>query len=208
MHSEYCNTLVLRPRLRLNCKIFSIGIGIVIEFLKQRYWYWYLYWFSESGVLILKLVSILEIWNINIDIGIETWFFRIKYRYWLFQAGIAHLWGVSWSNRKCSNRDEMFLWKRKFFTYFSYKSTKTHSFVLHMISRKSVEVTIPNTNLSSIPCDRNGASVAKVRTSLFYLYFSYVMKTLDVISFRQGRRVQIYTCVPMHVLTPCSYKTK
>ena len=65
-------------------------------------------------------------------------------------------------------------------------------------SRKSVEVTIPNTNLSSIPCDRNGASVAKVRTSLFYLYFSYVMKTLDVISFRQGRRDRIYTCVPMY----------
>ena len=92
MHSEYCNTLVLRPRLILNYKIFSIGIGIVIEFSKLRYWYWYLYWFSKSGVLVLKSVSISEIWNIEIDIGIETWFFRIKYWYWLIRAGIAHLW--------------------------------------------------------------------------------------------------------------------
>ena len=91
-HSEYCNTLVLRLRLILNDKIFSIGIGIVIEFSKLRYWYWYLYWFSKSGVLVLKLVSISEIWNIEIDIGIETWFFRIKYWYWLIRAGIAHLW--------------------------------------------------------------------------------------------------------------------
>ena len=90
-HSEYCNTLVLRLRLILNDKIFSIGIGIVIEFSKLRYWYWYLYWFSKSGVLVLKSVSISEIWNIDIDIGIETWFFRIKYWYWLIQAGIAHL---------------------------------------------------------------------------------------------------------------------
>ena len=93
MHSEYCNTLVLRPRLILNYKIFSIGIGIVIEFSKLRYWYWYLYWFSKSGVLVLKSVSISEIWNIEIDIGIETWFFRIKYWYWLIRAGIVHLWG-------------------------------------------------------------------------------------------------------------------
>ena len=92
MHSEYCNTLVLRPRLILNYKIFSIGIGIVIEFSKLRYWYWYLYWFSKSGVLVLKSVSISEIWNIEIDIGIEIWFFRIKYWYWLIRAGIAHLW--------------------------------------------------------------------------------------------------------------------
>ena len=91
-HSEYCNTLVLRSRLILNDKIFSIGIGIVIEFSKLRYWYWYLYWFSKSGVLVLKSVSISEIWNIDIDIGIETWFFRIKYWYWLIRAGIAHLW--------------------------------------------------------------------------------------------------------------------
>ena len=97
MHSEYCNTLVLRPRLILNYKIFSIGIGIVIEFSKLRYWYWYLYWFSKSGVLVLKSVSISEIWNIEIDIGIETWFFRIKYWYWLIRAGIAHLWSISWS---------------------------------------------------------------------------------------------------------------
>ena len=90
-HSEYCNTLVLRSRLILNDKIFSIGIGIVIEFSKLRYWYWYLYWFSKSGVLVLKSVSISEIWNIEIDIGIETWFFRIKYWYWLIRAGIAHL---------------------------------------------------------------------------------------------------------------------
>ena len=90
-HSEYCNTLVLRSRLILNDKIFSIGIGIVIEFSKLRYWYWYLYWFSKSGVLVLKSVSISEIWNIDIDIGIETWFFRIKYWYWLIRAGIAHL---------------------------------------------------------------------------------------------------------------------
>ena len=90
MHSEYCNTLVLRPRLILNYKFFSIGI--VIEFSKLRYWYWYLYWFSKSGVLVLKSVSISEIWNIDIDIGIETWFFRIKYWYWLIRAGIAHLW--------------------------------------------------------------------------------------------------------------------
>ena len=95
MHSEYCNTLVLRPRLILKYKIFSIGIGIVIEFSKLRYWYWYLYWFSKSGVLVLKSVSISEIWNIDIDIGIETWFFRIKYWYWLIRAGIAHLWFVS-----------------------------------------------------------------------------------------------------------------
>ena len=91
MHSEYCNTLVLRARLILNYKIFSLGIGIVIEFSKLRYWYWYLYWFSKSGVLVLKSVSISEIWNIDIDIGIETWFFRIKYWYWLIRAGIAHL---------------------------------------------------------------------------------------------------------------------
>ena len=97
LRSEYCNTLVLRPRLILNYKIFSIGIGIVIEFSKLRYWYWYLYRFSKSGVLILKLVSISEIWNIDIDIGIETWFFRIKYWYWLIRAGIAHLWvNVTW----------------------------------------------------------------------------------------------------------------
>ena len=36
--------------------------------------------------------SILEIKSIDIDIGIETWFLRIKYWYWLIQAGIAHLW--------------------------------------------------------------------------------------------------------------------
>ena len=114
MHWEYCNTLVLRPRLRLNYKIFSIGI--VIEFLKLRYWYWYLYWFSKSGVLILKLVSILEIWNIDIDIGIETWFFRIKYRYWLIQASIAHLWALLslidfyWNDMQCNNFWNYFSW--------------------------------------------------------------------------------------------------
>ena len=98
-HSEYCNTLVLRSRLILNDKIFSIGIGIVIEFSKLRYWYWYLYWFSKSGVLVLKSVSISEIWNIEIDIGIETWFFRIKYWYWLIRAGIAHLWAFTFTKQ-------------------------------------------------------------------------------------------------------------
>ena len=92
MLSEHCNTLVLRPRLFLNSKFFSIGIGIVIEFSKLRYWYLYWYWFSKSGVLILILVSISEIWNIDIDIGIETWSSTIKYWYCLIQAGIAHLW--------------------------------------------------------------------------------------------------------------------